>query len=408
MNNDANRLLAAMLPDERRAVGVVALIAMIRMFGLFALLPVLSVYAGDLEGATPILIGLAVGAYGLTQAALQIPLGALSDRFGRIPVILGGLAIFAAGSIFAAQSETIYGVIAGRLLQGAGAVSATLGALLADATREQVRTRTMAIFGVGVGLSFLIALVVGPLIAAATSVRTLFWLAAALAGVAALLLAALPRGIQRPSKDHSIGIRAAIRAVIRRDLLHLDAYVFVLHTLLTASFVALPFLLRNELQLVMIGHWKIYVFALLVSLLGTVPLIVADERGGKAWTLTAAIALLVAGELALALAGFSATTVVVALAIFFAGFNFLEAGLPARLSIAAAGEIRGASFGVFSSSQFLGAFAGGLVGGRFLAGGDPGTVFLACALISGLWLLLHQGFGQPGNRGKSTGNRAGN
>jgi MFS family permease len=404
MNNDANRLLAAMLPDERRAVGVVALIAMIRMFGLFALLPVLSVFAGDLEGATPLLIGLAVGAYGLTQAALQIPLGALSDRFGRIPVILGGLAIFAAGSVLAAQSETIYGVIAGRLLQGAGAVSATLGALLADATREQVRTRTMAIFGIGVGFSFLLALVVGPLIAAATSVRTLFLLAAALAGVAALLLVALPRGIQPPPRNESVSLRAAFRG----DLLRLNAYVFVLHTLLTASFVALPFLLRNELKLVMIGHWKIYVLSLLASLLGTVPLIIADERGGKTWTLTAAIVLLLVGELALALAGFTATTVVVALAIFFAGFNFLEAGLPARLSVAAAGEIRGASFGVFSSSQFLGAFAGGLLGGRFLAGGDPGTVFMACALVAGLWLLLHQGLGRTANRDKSAGNRAGN
>ncbi|HSD70437.1 MAG TPA: MFS transporter [Woeseiaceae bacterium] len=404
MKEDANRLLAAMLPDERRAVGIVALIAMIRMFGLFALLPVLSVFAGELEGATPLLIGLAVGAYGLTQAALQIPLAVLSHRYGRIPVILGGLAVFAAGSILAAQSETIHGVIAGRLLQGAGAVSATLAALLTDATREQVRTRTMAIFGIGVGFSFLLALVAGPVIAAATSVRSLFWLAAALAGVAALLLLALPRAIPRPVKHRPGGIRAAFRG----DLLRLDAYVFLLHTLLTASFVALPFLLRNELQLVMTGQWKVYVLALLVSLVGTVPLIVADERGGKRWTLTAAIALLIAGELALALAGFSTTTVVVALAIFFAGFNFLEAGLPARLSLAAEGEIRGASFGVFSSSQFLGAFAGGLLGGRFLAGGQPGTVFLACALVAGLWLLLHQGYGRSSNRDKSSGNRAGN
>jgi MFS family permease len=408
MNTDANSLLAAMLPDERRAVGVVALIAMIRMFGLFALLPVLSVYARELEGATPLLIGLAVGAYGLTQAVLQIPLGALSDRFGRIPVILGGLATFAAGSVLAAQSETIYGMIAGRLLQGAGAVSATLGALLADATREQVRTRTMAIFGIGIGFSFLLALVVGPLIAAATSVRTLFLLAAALAGVAALLLVALPRGIRPPPRGPTVSIRAVFRAVIRGDLLRLNAYVFVLHTLLIASFVALPLLLRNELQLAMISHWKIYVLALLISLLGTVPLIIADERGGKSWTLTAAIVSLLAGELVLALAGHTAAMVVVALAIFFAGFNFLEACLPARLSVAAAGEVRGASFGVFSSSQFLGAFAGGLLGGRFLAGGDPGTVFLACALVAGLWLLLHQGFRQTANRDKSAGNRAGN
>jgi len=336
----------------------------------------------------------------------------LSDRYGRIPVILGGLAVFAAGSILAAQSETIHGVISGRLLQGAGAVSATLAALLTDATREQVRTRTMAIFGIGVGFSFLLALVVGPVIAAATSVRSLFWLAAALAGVAALLLLALPRGIPLPVQHRAGGIRAAFRG----DLLRLDAYVFLLHTLLTASFVALPILLRNELQLVMTGQWKVYVLALLISLVGTVPLIIADERGanrganrgGKRWTLTAAIALLIAGELALALAGFSATTVVAALAIFFAGFNFLEAGLPARLSLAAEGEIRGASFGVFSSSQFLGAFAGGLLGGRFLAGGQPGTVFLACALVAGLWLLLHQGYGRSTNRDKSAGNRAGN
>jgi MFS family permease len=404
MNDGANQMLAAMLPNERRAVAVVALIAMIRMFGLFALLPVLSVYAAGLHGATPILIGLAVGGYGLTQAALQIPLGSMSDRFGRIPVILIGLAIFASGSILAAQSETIYGVIAGRLLQGAGAVSATLTALLADATREEVRTRTMAVFGIGIGLSFLIALVAGPLIAAATGVRSLFWLAAVLAGVAALLLIALPRGIQRPAQ----AAKGRLSLALRPDLLRLDAYVFMLHTLLTASFVALPFLLRNELQLPMTSHWKIYVTALLVSLLGTIPLILADERRGKRWTLSVAIVLLIAGELTLALAGFSSATVLIALAIFFAGFNFLEAGLPARLSIAAAGEVRGASFGVFSSSQFLGAFAGGLLGGRFLSGGDPGTVFLTCTVLACLWLLLHQAGGTGDNAGKSRGNRAGN
>jgi predicted MFS family arabinose efflux permease len=404
MSNDPNHLLAVMLPAEKRAVIVIALIAMIRMFGLFALLPVLSVFAGDLDGATPMLIGLAVGAYGLTQAALQIPLGAISDRIGRIPVVVGGLAIFAAGSILAAQSDTVYGVVAGRLLQGAGAVSSTLAALLADATREQVRTRTMAVFGIGIGMSFLIALVVGPLIAAATGVRSLFWLAALLAGVAALLLLALPRGIQRPEYRGSVSFSSAFRP----GLLRLDAYVFVLHALLTASFVALPFLLRNDLELAVTAHWKIYIAALFLSLLGTVPLILADERRGKRWTLTIAILLVVLGELTLTLAGISPALVVAALAIFFAGFNFLEAGLPARLSIAAAGEVRGASFGVFSSSQFLGAFAGGLLGGRFLSGGDPGTVFLACTLLAGLWLLLHQAVGLADNRGESAINRAGN
>ncbi|MGH8129824.1 MAG: MFS transporter, partial [Steroidobacteraceae bacterium] len=188
MNNEASRSFAALLPVERRAVSVVALIAMLRMFGLFALLPVLALFAGELDGASPILIGMAVGGYGLTQAALQIPLGSLSDRFGRIPVILCGLAVFGTGSLIAALSDSIGVLIAGRLMQGAGAVSATLAALLADATRAELRTRSMAILGIGIGLSFLAALVVGPMIAAAAGVRALFWLAALLAALAALLL----------------------------------------------------------------------------------------------------------------------------------------------------------------------------------------------------------------------------
>ena len=386
MSKQLSQFFSVMLPVERRAVSVVALMAMCRMFGLFALLPVLAIFAADLQGATPALIGLAVGGYGLTQAVLQIPFGAISDRIGRVPVIVFGLALFAAGSILAAQSDSIYGVIAGRLLQGAGAISATLTALLADATREAVRTRTMAIFGIAIGSSFLLALIIGPVIAAASGVRSLFWLAAVLAVVAALLLLLLPGGIERPAQRPDRRLRAAIRP----DLLRLDFYIFVLHTLLTASFVALPFLLRNELHLALSDHWQMYVAALLTSLLGTVPLILADERKGKSSTLTIAILLLVLGQLMLAIAGFNLTIVYVALAVFFAGFNFLEAGLPARLSIRASGDLRGASLGVFSSSQFLGAFAGGLIGGRFLAGGDPSTVFAVCALLAGAWLVVHR------------------
>ncbi len=385
MSKQVSQFFAVMLPIERRAVTVVALMAMCRMFGLFALLPVLALYAADLQDATPTLIGLAVGAYGLTQAALQIPFGAVSDRIGRVPVILFGLALFAAGSIFAAQSDSIYGVIAGRLLQGAGAISATLTALLADATREEIRTRTMAVLGIAIGSSFLLALIIGPVIAAASGVRMLFWLAAVLAAVAALLLLLLPRGIEKPAEPPDRRIRAAFRP----ELLRLDFYIFVLHALLTASFVALPFLLRNELHLALTDHWQIYVGALLASLLGTVPLIFADERKGKSSTLTIAILLLVSGQLMLAIGGFSLTIVLVALAVFFAGFNFLEAGLPARLSIRASGDLRGASLGVFSSSQFLGAFAGGLIGGRTLAGGDPSAVFAVCALLAGAWLVVH-------------------
>ena len=205
MSKQLSQFFSVMLPVERRAVSVIALMAMCRMFGLFALLPVLAIFAADLQDATPALIGLAVGAYGLTQAVLQIPFGAISDRIGRIPVIVFGLALFAAGSILAAQSDSIYGVIAGRLLQGAGAISATLTALLADATRESVRTRTMAIFGVAIGSSFLLALIIGPVIAAASGVRSLFWPAAVLAVVAGLLLLLLPGGIGRPPSGRIAG-----------------------------------------------------------------------------------------------------------------------------------------------------------------------------------------------------------
>ena len=372
----------SMLPSEKRVVGVAALIAMLRMFGLFALLPVLALYASSLDGVTPLQIGLAVGAYGLTQAILQIPLGMLSDRIGRRPVIIGGLFVFAVGSIVAATSDTIEMVIVGRLLQGAGAISATLAAMITDGTREQVRTRSMAVFGIGIGLSFVIALIAGPAIAAYAGVPALFWIAAALALVGAALLRLIPDDIEQPAAQREWSLRPAMRP----DLLRLDFYVFLLHAILTASFVALPFLFTKTLELPVTGHWKIYVGALLLSLFGTVPLILRDERQGKEATVGLAVGLILIGLLLLSFTAFSVFPVFIALTLFFAGFNFLEAGLPARLSILAAGEARGATLGVFSSSQFLGAFAGGLIGGRFLSSGHPTDVFFVCALLAGIWL----------------------
>ena len=377
-----------MLPGERRAVGVIALIGMLRMFGLFALLPVLSIYARDLTDAT-LLIGLAVGAYGLTQAGLQIPLGALSDRIGRVPVVVGGLVVFASGSLIAAFSDTIWGVIAGRLLQGAGAISATLTALIADATRDGVRTRSMAVFGIGVGGAFMLAMIFGPLFSASFGVPALFLFAAGLAVVAAGLLVALPSGIERPPTPRSWNFRSAFRP----ELLRVDAYVFLLHAIMTASFVAIPLLFVDRLQLAVTDHWKIYIGALLVSLAGTIPLIIRDERRGKGTTIGIAVSLILAGQLVLTFAGFAVAPVFAGLALFFAGFNFLEAGLPARLSLIADDESRGASLGVFASAQFLGAFVGGLIGGRFLAAGRPSDVFFVCCLLAGIWLAL-QSFGR--------------
>ena len=373
---------------ERRSVGVISLIAMIRMFGLFALLPVLSLYAADLRGATPLLIGLAVGAYGLTQAGLQIPLGALSDRIGRIPVIVGGLAVFAIGSVVAGLSESIEGVIAGRLLQGAGAISATLTALITDATRAEVRTRSMAVFGVGIGISFMLAMVLGPLVASHFGVPSLFWIAAVLAILAALMLRLLP-AVPKPEVRASWSLLPAFRA----DLLRMDFYVFLLHAIMTATFVALPFLLSERLELPMTGHWKMYVGALLVSLAITVPMIMRDHHRGQERLLGLAVAMIIVAQLGLTFFAFSTISVFAALVVYFGGFNFLEAGLPARLSILADDDVRGASLGVYSSAQFLGAFVGGLVGGRFLGHGRPTDVFFVCALMGGIWLAL-QGFGR--------------
>ena len=369
---------------ERRAVGVIALIAVIRMFGLFALLPVMALYAGELEGATPLLIGMAVGAYGLTQAGFQIPLGALSDRVGRIPVILGGLAVFALGCVVAAVSDSIYGVIAGRLLQGAGAISATLTALIADATREEVRTRSMAVFGVGIGMAFMAAVVAGPLLASRFGVPAIFWMATALTIVAALLLKLLP-DIPQIRRQANWNLLPALRA----DLLRIDFYVFLLHTIMTATFVALPFVLLRKLDMPLTDHWMMYVGALLVSLLITIPMVMKDHRRGRRDLIALALVLLGVALLALTFAAFSTKSVFIAMTLYFGGFNFLEASLPARLSVLAEDAVRGASLGVFSSAQFLGAFSGGLIGGRFLGQGDPGNVFFVCALLAAIWLAMH-------------------
>ncbi len=382
MNETRSGFFADFEPGEKRVVFFAALIAMLRMFGVFALLPVLSVYAAAFDDATPMLIGLAVGAYGLTQAGMQIPLGILSDRLGRKPVIAGALLLLAVGSVIAATSDSIYGVIAGRLLQGAGAISAALVALIADETRESVRTRSMALYGIGFGIAFMVAVIAGPVIAAAAGVEGVFWVAAGGALLAVALLS-LVQVTARPTARASYSLRPALRS----DLLRLDVFVFLLHAILTASFVALPFLFTQRLELAMVDHWMIYLLALAVSLVITVPMLMRDDRRGKTANLRLAIALIVTGEFGFAFLGSSTLAVAGSLALFFGGFNFLEAGLPARVSSLADGSARGASLGVFATAQFLGIFAGGLLGGRFLEAGTA-AVFVSCGLLATFWLLI--------------------
>lgn len=373
----------ALLPAERRTVAAISLVLALRMFGLFMLLPVLALYAVSLPGGTPALAGLAVGAFGITQALLQIPFGLLSDRFGRKGVILAGLAVFGLGSVVAAQADSITALLFGRILQGAGAISAAATALLADRIREVMRTRAMAIVGIGIGTSFILALASGPALAGQFGVPGLFYLAALMAGVAMLVTLSIAGGWQQHSSVQPGELR---RCLGNRRLWPLQVGVFLLHLVLTATFVAVPFLLRDQLQLEPAGHSSLYLLGMLLSLPGTVPLIIAVERLQQPLKVfLVGIGLVAAGQAALLLAG-SYWGVVVALALFFAGFNFLEARLPARVSQVAGAQSRGTALGMFATGQFLGAFCGGALGGLLLARGGPDAVFGLGTIVGLGWL----------------------
>ena len=388
---ESKHKVTSMLPKERSQVSIIALIAMFRMFGLFALLPVLSIYASNLKHATPILIGLSVGAYGLTQALFQIPFGLMSDKIGRKPVICIGLIIFIFGSLVAANSETIFGVVFGRLLQGAGAISSTLSALLTDLTRKEIRTKSMAILGIGIGGSFLLSLIFGPLISSYFGVRSLFFISAMVSLIAMSLLVLIPSGTKRLDGD----IRKDLRNVFKLDLLINDLHVYFLHLILTMMFVVVPFIITKELNIPLIDHWKIYISSLLISLVFTIPLILSDDKRKENKSLFLPVGLLLVSQLMLFIFGDSMILIIISLIVFFIGFNYMEASLPARISIMADEDLRGASLGVFSSFQFLGAFSGGILGGWLIGMFAPKDAIMFSVLLIILWLILTIFFKRP-------------
>ena len=383
---------------ERRATAGLATIFGMRMLGLFLILPVFALYGTELAGATPMLIGLAIGAYGLTQALLQIPFGMLSDKIGRRPVIVMGLLIFALGSGVAAEADTIGGVILGRGLQGCGAIAAAVMALAADLTRDSQRTKSMALIGISVGAAFLIALVAGPMIAATAGLSGVFWATAALALVAvALLYGVVPAGGEAAFRPEVNARAGALGVVLRNpDLLRLDFGVLVLHFILTASFVVLPVILESQLGVARADHWMIYVPVLLVSVAGMAALISIGERRRILHRLLAGVAVLVIVA-DLVLAGFSDSLplFIAGLWLFFVGFNTLEASLPSLLTRFAPEGMRGTALGVYATAQFLGAFLGGTLGGLVYGGFGAEGVFLACALAAGIWLISALGLKAP-------------
>ncbi|WP_207905946.1 MFS transporter [Aestuariirhabdus litorea] len=383
---------------ELKATASLASVFAFRMLGLFMVLPVLAVYGGELEGATPALIGIAIGGYGLTQALLQIPFGMMSDRIGRKPVIVAGLLLFAAGSLLAAGADSIYGVIVGRCLQGAGAIASTILALLSDLTREQSRTRAMAVVGMSIGLSFCVAMVVGPLVTAWFGLTGLFMVTAALSMVALVIIV---WGVPTPrilrSHSDTLAVSSQIRATLSNtQLLRLDFGIFMLHGVLMALFVAVPLALQGEAGLPREQHWWVYLLCLFAAFVAMVPFIIIGEKKRQLKNVfVGAVALLTLSELSLLWSHTSLWPMVGSLFLFFMAFNLLEATLPSLISKLAPAGNKGTAMGVYSTSQFLGAALGGVSGGAVYQLHGFEGVFLLAALGSAIWLLFSATMEQP-------------
>ncbi|MCK8517278.1 MFS transporter [Methylonatrum kenyense] len=375
---------------ERRATAGLASIFGLRMFGLFLVLPIFSIYGAELAGATPLLIGLAIGVYGLTQAVLQIPMGLASDRFGRKPVILAGLLVFVLGSVIAALADHIVGVIIGRALQGGGAIAAAVLALAADLSRPERRTRVMAVIGMSVGGAFLLALVAAPLIAGHFGLSAVFWVTAVLALAAiGMLYLVVPDADHRSRQRETLPVLGQVREVLdNRDLLRLNAGIFTLHLALTAVFLAVPLVLRDSLGLAVEQHWMVYIAVVLLSIAGLVPAILVGERYGmQRLVFRCAVA-----GLLLAFVGFFATSdagwlFLLPFWLYFVAFNLLEATLPSLVSRYAPARFKGTALGVYASCQFAGAFVGGVLGGLMLGLAGPEGVFLLCGVCVLVWLI---------------------
>ena len=386
-----------MSPLERRAVALLASIYALRMAGLFLILPVFALFAQGFPDHSPLLVGLAIGAYGLTQAILQIPYGMLSDRIGRKPVIAAGLLIFAVGSVIAATASSLWMVILGRAIQGAGAVAAAIMAMLTDLTREEQRSKAMAIIGMTIGASFIFSLILGPVLDGLIGVPGIFLLTGGLALVAvAIVLFAIPTPVRshaRLTRD----LRADfVRILGDTQLLRFDSGVFVLHMVMTAMFVVLPAAIVQYLGLPPPQHWKLYLPVMLVGFAAMLPfLILANRRRVTRVTLAGAIAVLILAQLLFLFGHHLAIGLIAGLWLFFAGFSLLEAMLPSLVSRLAPAESKGAAIGIYASAQFLGAFVGGALGGLLLGKFGAYAVFAGTAGALVLWLLLVLGMREP-------------
>ncbi|MBL0392643.1 MFS transporter [Ramlibacter monticola] len=376
-----------MTPAERRASGSLAVIFAARMLGLFLVLPVFALEAARYPGGgDPALVGLAMGIYGLTQGVLQIPYGLASDRYGRKRVIVIGLIVFAAGSFIAAAAPSLLWLVVGRAVQGAGAVSAAVTALLADQTRDIVRTKAMALVGASIGLMFAVSLVAAPMLAARIGLHGLF----AVTGVLALTCIAVVLWWTPPApQQHANVPRGRLSDVLKHaPLLRLDVGVFVLHAVQLAMWVALPALLVQA-GLAKDRHWQVYLPTVVASFVVMGGVFALERRGYLRAVFLAAIGIVLVVQLGLLAVAHAPALPVLAvlLFLFFCGFNVLEATQPSLASRLAPPQSRGAALGVYNTLQSLGFFAGGAVGGWLSKTVGPTGLFGVSAALLLVWLV---------------------
>ncbi len=364
----------------------VSLVMAIRMLGLFMLFPVMSVYAGDYESATPFLIGMAIGIYGLTQAIFQIPFGYLSDRFGRKPILLIGLLVFLLGSILAANTSNIIIVVIGRAFQGGGAISAVLMAFLADSVSEENRAKANAFVGFQIGVAFMLSLLIGPIISSRVGLSGLFWVIALLSLIAMLIVLSLKHN--KSITYYKLSLKA-FKENFTKELLALDFSIFSLHLILAAGFIVMPLLIMENQIVSMIDNWQLYLPAVLLSFLGMIPLIIISEKFKKTKSiLLISILLLISSQIIFFSLNLNFKVFLITLTIFFIAFNTVEALLPSLLSRTASSSKRGLAMGIFSTSQFLGTFIGGAIGGFIYDIYDLNSVFLFTIFVAIIWWLL--------------------
>lgn len=383
-------ITSPMTAMEKRATVSLASIYALRMLGLFMLLPVMSLFTEQMPGSTPTLVGLTMGIYGLTQAVLQIPFGLLSDKFKRKTVIIIGLVLFVIGSVVAALAQDIYQVLIGRALQGCGAISAAVMALLADLTQEVHRTKAMATIGASIGVSFGVAITLGPIIAEHFGISGIFWMIAILAALAILVMQFIVPNPEKISVHREAEyIPSQFKSVITNpDLLRLNYGIFALHLILMASFVVVPLQLRDA-GLSSGNHWWVYLPVLVTSMAMIIPfVIIAEKKRRMKPVFLGAISLTIAANLGFGLFHGQLIGLISCLWVFFCGFNLLEATLPSLISKTAPGDLKGTAMGIYSSAQFLGAFLGGAAGGWLYGHYGVESVFWFSVAVALSWLVI--------------------